>query len=366
MPLEIKKLVKSPLLTIKPYQTAKSVDELQREYAVDHIIKLGSNENSLGPSPQAIQAMEAVIPLIARYPDPTAHRLKIQLSKYLQVNPSTIIFGNGSAEVLSLIAQTFLSAEDHVVIPEYSFSLFRILIEMAGATLSEVPLHQWVIDPHAIVNAVTSKTKLIFIANPSNPTGTWLTHTELEWILENIPQDVILVLDEAYIEYYDKSDKPNAVLLLEKYPNLIVTRTFSKAYALAGVRLGYGLASSLLINEMNKIRLSFNLNIFAIEAAIAAIQDEAHIKAAIFHNQVEMKKLTATLDELGIEYIPSVTNFLSINLKTDAAPIYNQLLKRGIITRTLGNYDLPHYLGVTLGLSDENVAFIKAFKEIVQ
>lgn len=356
-------LLNPSLHHLTPYQPAKSFSELQRELAQHSICKLGNNENPLGASPRIKEQLSKLLDDIALYPDPTAFELRQALSLHLQVEAEAIIQGNGSADVLAMIGQTFLSANDHVIIPKHSFSLFEVIAHLAGAECELVPLQNWFIDPVAIVQACKSNTKIIFIANPNNPTGTWLTHSQLQFLLDHIPENILLVWDEAYVEFFTGPDRPDALGLLKKHPNLIITRTFSKAYGLAGLRIGYGIAEPALIAAMNRLRLSYNLNIFAGVAGSVALNDVEHLTRTVAHNSSQKRYLENALSEMGLSYLPSATNFLTIHLKLSALPIYIQLLSRGVITRSLDHYGMTEYLGVTVGLAGDNEMFIGALRE---
>lgn len=352
---------------LSPYQPAKSFIELQREltHATD-IIKLGNNENPLGASPKIKPTLHKLLDDISLYPDPTAHHLRDALSQHLQVSADAIIQGNGSADVLAMLAQTFLSPGDHVIIPQHSFALFEVITHLAGAKCELVPLKNWAVDPAAIVQACCSNTKMIFIANPGNPTGTALTHQDLSFLLNHIPSSTLLIWDEAYHEFDVSSNKPNALSLLPKYKNLVITRTFSKAYGLAGLRIGYGIADSNIIAAMNRIRLSYNLNFLAELAASIALNDSAHLIKTINHNREQKHLLESELNKIGLTCLASATNFLTITLNERARPIYEKLLASGIITRSLDHYGMPNHLGVTIGTTENNQQFLSALKPIIR
>lgn len=358
-------LARESVYSCPPYEPGKSIAELQRLHPGLRIIKLASNENPLGPGPLARQALGRITQ-VSRYPDPTGYELKRALSRHLAVAPQQIILGNGSAEVLAHLAQAFLTADDEVVIPHFAYSLFQLLTRMAGAKCIGVPARAWFPDLAAMANAVTARTKLVILANPNNPTGTWVNQPSLEDFMAKVPARVLVVVDEAYHEYMNIADAPDTLGLQRRHPNLVITRTFSKAYGLAGLRLGYGIANGEIAALLDRVRLTFNINAIAYAVGLAALEDQDHVKRTAEHNARERSKLQERLAELNIPHIPSMTNFLAIDLGRPAAPVFNQLLQRGIITRPLANYDMPNHLRVTLGSRMENEAFLRAFEDLMK
>jgi histidinol-phosphate aminotransferase len=357
--------------SLKPYQPGKPIEELQREYGLSEIIKLASNENPLGPSPMAIKAIQKEIDDLARYPDGNGFALKTKLSEKLRVNTNQITLGNGSNDILEFVARTFVQPAKEVIFSEYSFAVYPLVTQAIGATPRVVPAKNWGHDLQAMLEAITGNTRLIFIANPNNPTGTWLTRNELLEFLKQVPEHVLVVLDEAYFEYAQHeitglTDFPDGVQLLSEFENLIVTRTFSKAYGLAGLRAGYGLSNKTIADLLNRVRQPFNVNSLALAAATAALDDTEHLEQSIQVNKDGLNELTSAFDTLGLSYIPTAGNFISFDLDQPAEPINQALLTRGIIVRPIANYSMPNHLRVTIGTQVENAYFIQALTEILK
>ena len=350
---------------LQPYQPGKPVEELQRELGLTDVIKLASNENPLGPSPEVIHSLAAVIPELARYPDGSAYHLKRKLSEHLGVAPQMLTIGNGSNELLELLARVFLAPGLESIVSQHSFVVYPLVTMALGATLKVVPAKNYGQDLEATAAMITDKTRMIFIANPNNPTGTWVNEVDLVRFLDQVPENVLVILDEAYCEYVEAPGYPNGVALLARYPNLVVTRTFSKAYGIAALRVGYSVCQPAIADLLNRVRQPFNINAMSLAAAVAALDDQAHVQAAVRANTAGMAMLTEACDELGLEYIPSVGNFLAIDLGRDAMPIYEALLREGVIVRPVGVYEMPNHLRVTIGLPAENARFIQALKTVL-
>ena len=348
-----------------PYQPGKPVSELERELGLKRIIKLASNENPLGPSPAAIKAIQSVFPELARYPDGNGYDLKNALAEKLKVNVDQITLGNGSNEILELVARVFLDTDSEVVFSQHAFAVYPLVTKAVGASPRVVPAHKYGHDLDAMRDKINDKTRLVFLANPNNPTGTYLTETELAAFLQVLPKNIICVIDEAYFEYVDKSDYPDTIEWVQNNPNLLITRTFSKAYGLAGLRIGYSISNPEIADLLNRVRQPFNSNMLALVAAEAALQDTDHLRKAIRLNQKGMKQLTDAFIGLDLEWIPSVGNFVTVNLQRTALPIYQALLHQGVIVRPVANYELPDHLRISIGTEDENQLFIEALGNIL-
>jgi histidinol-phosphate aminotransferase len=352
---------------LQPYPPGKPLSELEREYGVRDAIKLASNENPLGPSPQALEVIRSrfLSAELARYPDGGGFELKHALATKLGVAENQITLGNGSNDVLELAARAFVSPGQGVMFSQHGFAVYPITAQAVGARSIVVPAKNWGHDLSAMLAAIEADTKLIYVANPNNPTGTWLRRDELHAFLRAAPECVIIVVDEAYFEYVEQPDYPNAVEWLAEFPNLIVTRTFSKAYALAGLRVGYAVSQAAVADLFNRVRQPFNVNSIAQAAACAALQDSRHLSNSIAVNSGGMCQLTSEFERLGLSYIPSVGNFVSVDVGRPGAEVYESLLRQGVIVRPVGNYGMPTHLRVTVGLEHENERFIKALAKVL-
>ncbi len=351
--------------TLVPYQAGKPISELERELGLTHIIKLASNENPLGPSEKVTQAIKDNIAELSRYPDGNGFALKAALAEKYAVASEQITLGNGSNEILELLARTFLTPEHEVIFSQHAFAVYPIVTQSVGAIAKVIPAVNYGHDLTAMLAAITDKTRLIFIANPNNPTGTYLTADALNSFLAAVPEQCVCVLDEAYYEYVAEADYPDSVAWLEKYPNLIITRTFSKAYGLAGLRIGYGLSSPAMADLLNRVRQPFNNNALALVAAEAALNDSDYLQATIALNKTGMQQLITAFDEMGLAWIPSVGNFIAVDLKREAASINTALLQKGVIVRPVANYELPNHLRISIGTAAENNLFIEALKAVL-
>jgi histidinol-phosphate aminotransferase len=348
---------------IAPYQPGKPISELARELNLDpdSIIKLASNENPLGVSPLAMQAMQQAIADLARYPDGNGFELKQAIVKNFGVAMSQVVLGNGSNDVLDMAARAFLAPGVEAIYAQHAFAVYPIATQTIGAKGIEVPAKDFGHDLDAMLKAVTAQTRMVFIANPNNPTGTLLRAEELLRFLRAVPASVIVVLDEAYNEYLEPALKTDSIGWLAQFPNLVVTRTFSKAYGLAGLRVGYALGHPDVIDLMNRVRQPFNVNSISLAAAAAALDDHEFVRRSYELNATGMRQITQGLDKLGLSYIPSFGNFLSVNVG-DATKVFQQLLRRGVIVRPVAGYGMPSYLRVSTGLESENQRFLEALK----
>lgn len=350
---------------LSPYQAGKPIEELQRELGLAHVVKLASNENPLGPSPAVKVACERALADIARYPDSNGFGLKAALAAKLNVEPAQLTLGNGSNDLLDLIARVFLGPGSSAIYSEYGFVVYPIATQACGARAIVTPAHEWGHDLDAMAAAITPDTRLIFIANPNNPTGTALSRQQVSAFLERVPPEVVVVLDEAYTEYVESTTFPDGVALLAQYPNLVVTRTFSKAYGLAGLRVGYAVSGRAIADLLNRVRAPFNVNSLALAAAEAALRDADYLARARRLNSEGMRQLEAACGRLDLPYIPSFGNFLTVEVGDGALDIYQQLLREGVIVRPLTPYRMPRHLRVSIGLADENDFFVEALTRVL-
>ncbi len=346
-----------------PYKAGKPIDELERELGLTHIIKLASNENPLGPGKKALSAIQTALPTLALYPDGNGFALKQALAEKYAVDMSQITLGNGSNEILELVARAFLTPAHEVVFSQHAFAVYPLVTQAVGATAVVVPALNYGHDLDSMLQAVTEKTRLVFIANPNNPTGTLLSQASLEQFIGALPDTCVCVLDEAYFEFVSRVELVNSIDWLKKFPNLLITRTFSKAYGLAGLRIGYGLSSPSLADILNRVRQPFNNNTLALVAAEAALTDDEHIQQTISVNAQGMQQLTDGFKSLGLEWIPSAGNFVLVDLKQAGQPVYEALLRKGVIVRPVGNYELPEHLRISVGTKTENQLFLQALTD---
>ncbi len=353
---------------LQPYQPGKPESELKREYGLDDIIKLASNENPMGPSARAVAAAEGELRGAHRYPDGAGFALRQGLARHHDVDPLQVTLGNGSNDVLAMVANAFLEEGREAVFSAHAFAVYPIVTQAAGARAVVVPANgprhamPYGHDLNAMAAAVTEQTRVVFVANPNNPTGTWLRSAPLQAFLEGLPTHVIAVVDEAYVEYADDPAYPDASAWLADFPNLVVTRSFSKAHGLAAFRVGYGLSHPAVADLLNRVRQPFNVSSVAQAAALASLQDRDYIAQAVALNAEQRDWLRAELEELDLTVLPSAGNFLCFRVGDAADAVYQGLLQRGVILRPVANYDLPGHLRVTVGLPAENARFIDALR----
>ena len=345
--------------TISPYVPGKPIEELERELGISGSIKLASNENPAGPSPLAIKALRTGLQDLNRYPDGSCHYLRRALSDRLQVDDEEIIFGNGSNEIIELAVRTFLVPGDEAIMAHPSFVVYSTIVQAVQGKNIIVPLRKWRHDLQEMASRITNRTKIVFIANPNNPTGTVNSKTEMNAFMEKVPPGVLVVVDEAYYEYVTDPDYADSMNYFRKGRDILILRTFSKIYGLAGLRLGYGIAGSGIIAAMNRVRQPFNINSLAQKAAVAALGDEKHLARTKRLNEKGKKYLYRELDSLKIEYVPTDANFIYIHLKEESAvQLYETLLRKGVIIRPMGSKAVR----VTIGLPEENKRFIEELK----
>jgi len=349
---------------ISPYQAGKPITQLAREMGipVERIVKLASNENPLGMSPKAKAAMEAAIATLERYPDD--FELKSAVASHNGLGMDRVVLGNGSNDVLDLIARVFLALGRSAIYSQHAFAVYPLASLSAGAELIAVPAKDFGHDLDAMRRAIRPDTRLIWIANPNNPTGTFIPYPELKSFMQAVPADVVVVLDEAYNDYIPPSERVDTTAWLAEFPNLVITRTFSKIYGLAGLRIGYGLASSDIADLMNRVRQPFNCNNLALAAATAALDDRDFVARSYALNRAGMEQILVGLKRLGLSHIPSRGNFLTFKLG-DAAGVNRNLLKQGVIVRPLGGYGMADWLRVTIGTEAENQRFLEALDKAI-
>ena len=352
--------------TIEPYQPGKPLAELEREYGIRDAIKLASNENPLGPSPTARAAAQAALADIARYPDGGGFALKRALAERLGVAAEQITLGNGSNDVLEFAARAFAGTDNEIIYAAHAFAVYGLVTRAVGARAVVVPARDWGHDLPAMRAAITPRTRLVYLANPNNPTGTWFRRADLEAFLRGLPAHVLVVLDEAYFEYVDEAEYPNGIAWVARYPQLIVTRTFSKVYGLAGLRVGYAVSDAKIANYLNRVRQPFNMNSPALAAAEAALADDAHVVRSVALNRAGLDQLRAGARALGITWLPTAGNFLCLDLGRAAAPVYEALLRRGVIVRPIANYGMPNHLRITVGLPAENDRCLSALSDVLR
>ncbi len=348
-----------------PYKAGKPIEELERELGISNIIKLASNENPLGIGEKARAAIQNAVADLALYPDGSGFHLKNALAKKYAVSSEQITLGNGSNEILELVARAFLTPENEVIFSQHAFAVYPIVTQAVGAKAVVTPALNYGHNLVEMLERVTAKTRVVFIANPNNPTGTLLKQEALEHFIGLLPAHVICVLDEAYFEFVSQTEAVDSVSWLQNFPNLIITRTFSKAYGLAGLRVGYSLSSVEIADLLNRVRQPFNNNSLALVAAKAALSDVEHVRATIENNTLGMVQLTEGFKELDLTWIPSAGNFVSVDLKQAGLPIYEKLLRKGVIVRPIDVYEMPNFLRISIGTPTENAKFLNALKEVL-
>lgn len=349
------------IASLVPYVPGKPVAELERELGIAKAIKLASNENPRGPSPKACAVLSEAVPTLNRYPDGAAHGLRFALADRCKIEPDRIIVGNGSDEILGLLARAFLSPGDEAVMADQTFVIYKMAVGASRARAVEIPLRDWRHDLSAMANAVTSRTKLLFVCNPNNPTGTIVTSGEVDALMKKIPEHVVVVFDEAYYEYVRSGEFPDALKYVRQGRPVAVLRTFSKIYGLAGLRVGYALTTDEIASYLNRVRPPFNVNSLAQRAAQAALEDEAHVTQSRLMNEAEMAKVQNGLASLGLSVLPSEANFLYFDAGRDGAEAFEALLRKGVIVRHITG----RMLRVTIGLPEENDRFLQALKTLL-
>lgn len=356
---------------LHPYQAGKPVEELERELGISSAIKLASNENPWGCSALVTEAVNKTLKDISLYPDANAFYLKQALAKKYNVLENQITIGNGSNDILDLLARTFLTVGDEAIYSEYAFLVYPLVVQAVGATARiakafpsehEQPYGH---DLNAMLALINDKTKIIFIANPNNPTGTWFDKAALDSFIKKVPTSIVIVLDEAYCEYVNEASYPNGLDFLSGYDNVVVTRTFSKIYGLASLRVGYAISHSSICDVLNRVRQPFNGNAIALSAAQVSIDDDDFVRECNHNNTQALNDFTKYLDEKGLSYIPSVANFLTVNFGEDAIQVYEALLQKGVIVRPVSNYQLNYYLRISMGTEEEMARLKQALDDVL-
>lgn len=358
------KLTRSGILNLNPYIAGKPIEETKRQLGLKEVIKLASNENPLGPSPLALKAARRVLAGVNRYPDAQGFYLKRRLARYFKLYPSNFVIGNGSDELIDIIIKTFVEPDESIITADITFLEYKIVSEANGRRVIEVPLKYFKYDLDAIRRKIDKKTKLIFISNPNNPTGTYLTSYQMKEFFSGLPEGVLVVLDEAYDAFIDVDDFPNALSRISA-GNLVILKTFSKAYGLAGLRAGYAIADRELTSYMERVRQPFNVNSIAQAAAAAALEDKkflARTRQAILAGK---DFLYTQLQALGLAYVPSAANFILVDVGRDSRAFFRRMLSFGVIVRDMRQYGLKNFIRVTIGTKKENERFIKVLKKIL-
>jgi len=358
--------VRQNILSVKNYIPGKPIEEVQREEGLKEVIKLASNENCFGPSPKAVAAIRKNLLQINRYPDSSCFYLRKKLAKSLGVGEDQLIFGNGSDEIIGMAIRTFVGDGDEVVIAKPTFLIYEIVAQMQNAQIKYVPLGRgFKHDLEAMKREVSARTKIVFIANPDNPTGTYVSKRELNSFLDGLPEGVIVFLDEAYFEFADHvcKDYPNGLDYLER-PGMIVARTLSKAYGLAGLRIGFGISNPEVVSYMERTREPFNVNLLAQHAALAALDDKAFLRKTLSHVAKEKQFLYGAFEKMGLRYVKSATNFVMVDVRNDCKEVFKRLLKKGVIVRDMKAWGFETYIRVTVGTHEENRKFVEALRKV--
>ena len=358
-------LVPPWIRTLAPYAPGKPIEELERELGIRDSIKIASNENPLGPSPKALAAIAAALPDLHRYPDGSGFHLKRRLAERLGVAPETLVLGNGSNEIIELLVRTFLRPGDEAVMADQAFVIYRLVVQAAGGTSRIVPLRDFTHDVDAIGAAIGARTRLVFLANPNNPTGTIFRRAAWERFLARVPPGVVVVADDAYAEYVEDPEYPDSVHERGDGSVAVVTlRTFSKLYGLAGLRIGYAVAPAEIVDVLERVRQPFNVNALALVGALAALDDDAHVERTLAANRAGMAYLAEAFDQLGLAHVPSQANFVLLHVG-DGARIYEDLLRRGVIVRPMGGYGFREHVRVTVGTRAENERLVAALRAVL-
>jgi histidinol-phosphate aminotransferase len=353
------------IFKIKPYIPGKPINEVKRELGLKSVIKLASNENPYPPSPKVLAAINTAAREINRYPDGGCFVLRRILAKKLNIDDDQLIFGNGSDEIIVLAVKAFAGKGDDVIIAKPSFLIYEIAATLSGARLHQVGLNNFRYDLEAMKAKITARTKIIFIGNPDNPSGTYITQRQTEDFLRSVPKSTLVFFDEAYFEYVHSKDYPDALSLMKKYPNLMITRTFSKMYGLAGLRIGYGIARREIIDILNRLREPFNVNSIAQAAAVAVLSDESYYRNISRDVETQRQYLYRSFESMDIKYEVSFTNFILIHVGGDSSQVALALLKKGVIIRDMAAWGLKGYIRVSIGSASENKRFIKTLGEIL-
>lgn len=354
------------ILSIKPYTPGKPLEEVERDYGIQNSVKLASNENPLGPSPMAVKAIQGAVEKLNRYPDGSGHHLRNKIAAHLGLQPQNIVLGNGSDEIIGMLTSTFLRAGDEVILPRPSFLMYEIMVRSAGATPISVPLKELFVDLDGMVERISSRTRMVFLCNPNNPTGQVVSKKGFENFIGKISSEIVVVVDEAYMEFVRDQNCARSIEYLDNKRPLVMLRTFSKAYGLAGLRIGYGAMMEEIAGLINRVRQPFNANSLAQAGAIAALEDAVFLEKviALVHDGLDF--LYDSLDRMRVKYFPTQTNFFLIDVEKDADDVFESLLRQGIIVRSMKSYGYPRYIRINAGLQEENGRFVRALGKVLQ
>jgi histidinol-phosphate aminotransferase len=355
----------SHIATLSPYVPGKPLEELERELGITGSVKLASNENPLGPSPKALEAIRAVLGDLNRYPDGSGYALRKRIAEKTGWPVEGVILGNGSVDIIEMAVRTFCAPGDEIIIPHGAFISARLAAQSVNAAILTVPVQDHRHDADGMIARITSRTRMIYIDNPANPLGSFMAGDTWARLVAALPPDCLLVADQAYYEYIDREDYPDGFKDLKAGKNLLVLHTFSKIHGLAGLRIGYGLGDPRMLSDINRVRSPFNTNSLAQAAGLAALDDDAHIARVKELNAREMAWLEAQLDQRKVRRVPSVTNFILIDMGREAAPTYDKLLRQGVIVRPIKNYGFPNHLRVSIGTREENERFVQALDKVL-
>ncbi len=361
----MKELIRKSVLNIKPYISGKPIDETKRQLGLKKVIKLASNENPLGPSPKAVSAMKKCLSIVNRYPDKQGFYLKKRLAKYFGLSPENFVLGNGSDELIDVVVRTFVQPDENIITADITFLEYEIIAQVNDRKVKKAPLRYFKYDLGAILKLVDKKTKLIFIANPNNPTGTYVSKYEVTEFLDSLPAQIVVVFDEAYDTFIDVDDYPATLSYLRKKKNIIILKTFSKGYGLAGLRLGYAIGQPELVTYMERVRQPFNVNTMAQVAGLAALDDKAFLKKT---RQLVLRGKNFIYQELsllGLGYLPSVANFVLIDVGRDSSDIFKAMLKFGVIVRDMKQYGLDNFIRLTIGTQNENIRAMRVLRKVL-
>lgn len=361
----IKAKARPEIFTLKPYVPGKPIEEVKRELGLEDIIKLASNENPLGSSPLAVKAVQADLGMMHQYPDSNCYNLKVRLAAFSGMDQSGILIGNGSDEILMLLATALLNRGDQIIFAQPTFSEYQFTAKIMGAQCIEVPLKNYTHDLDSIVKAITDRTKIVYICNPNNPTGTIVTGREIERFMACIPEDILVVFDEAYAEYVESEDFVSGLKYVEEGRNAIVLRTFSKIYGLAGLRVGYAFTTPNIARAVEMIKEPFNVNTLAQVAALAALDDEEHVRRSQETNSIGKKYLYSELDKMGLFYVPTEANFILLDTRKNCQEVFQAMLQKGVIIRTGDNFGYPEFIRVTVSCRGDNERFIASLKQVL-
>lgn len=358
--------VRKEVESLEKYIAGKPIEEVQREYGIDKVVKLASNENPLGTSEKVREVMGNLIDEMHMYPDASSFNFKEVLSKKLNINKDMIFCGAGSDSLINVICEVFLDKEDESIMAEITFPRYESNTKLMGAKAVKIPLKNNGLDLNAMVDAITERTKIIWFCNPNNPTGGIFTKKELNNVLKRIPEDVIIVMDEAYGEYVTSEEYPDSLELIKSYPNMIILKTLSKAYGLASLRFGYGIANEEIVDYMNRVINSFDVNLFAQRAAVVAIEDDEFINKVKSFNKEQRELLSLEFEKIGLEYIKTEANFIMVNVNGDDRPIHEYLLRHGYIIRPGYLLDMPGWIRVSFGTKEQNIEFCKLLRMSIE